>query len=113
MADTAAQRIAKALRARLGPQAKADEVAKAYLKASDEHALSRTLGVGPVASNLTADRAELMINVSRQLGRLVDRAEIESLLRITSAQASQVHKLMVATYTDDAGPLQISWCLQG
>ena len=113
MAETPTQRIARALRARLGPSADADALAKAYMEASHSHALSRTLGTGPVASSISADRADLMINVSRELGRLVDRSEIEALLRIPAAAAASVLKLMVATYTDDAGPLQIAWCLQG
>lgn len=113
MAESPKERIARALRARLGPKCDSLSLAEAYMKASDSHALSRTLGVGPVASSIAADRAELMINVSRELGRLVDRTEIEALLRIPAAAAGSVHKLMVATYTDDAGPLQIAWCLQG
>lgn len=52
-------------------------------------------------------------SASRELGRLVDRSEIEALLRVPAAAAGSVLKLMIATYTDDAGPLQIAWCLQG
>lgn len=76
------------------------ELAKAYRDGVAAHAIERTTGTGPVPSTLSAERAELLAHVSRNLGQLLSEVEIGALLRIPTTAAKSLRKTMLAVYDD-------------
>jgi hypothetical protein len=82
------------------PDAERTKLAKAYFAGVEAHAVSRTVGGGPVPTNLGTERGELLAFVSRSLGRLLTEDEIAALLRITTSAARTVRKTMLAVHDD-------------
>lgn len=73
---------------------------KAYVDGVTDHAMARTLGVGPVPSTLSGERADLIAAVSRRLQRILSADEVAALLRITRTAAASVNKTLLAVYDD-------------
>jgi len=96
------EEIATALARRLPSMDKKqrESLAKAYLAGVEAHANARTTGVGPVPTNLTTERAELLAYVSRAMERLLGDDEIAALLRVTTTAARSVRGNMLAVYDD-------------
>ena len=108
-----AERLERVIKNRIGARSDGGELARAYAEGAAQHALNSAMGSGPVPTSLPAERAALMIEVSRKLGRLVEDFEIEALLRLTSGLAKSVRRTLVATYTDAAAELLERWSLKG
>ena len=83
-----------------GTAADRQALTKAYLSGVEAHALSRTVGSGPVPTTLATERAELVAHVSRSLGRLLTEDEVSALLRVTTSTARAVQRTMLAVYDD-------------
>ncbi len=75
-------------------------LAKAYQDGVLRHAVERTTGSGPIPTTLSAERADLLAFVSRALGRLLTEDEVAALLRIPTATARSLRKVMLAVYDD-------------
>ena len=108
--DTA--RLEATLEARLGDPAKARQLARAYLDGVQEYAYDRTTGGGAVPTNLTGERVELLLAVSKGLGRLIDGREIECLLRVTPAVAKRLQLELRSTHEDTIRPFIYRWALK-
>lgn len=76
------------------------DLARAYVTGVQDHAVARTTGTGPVPTNLSTERAELLSYVSRSLGRLPTEEEISGLLRVTLSAARSLSGTMLAVYDD-------------
>lgn len=98
---------------RIGYRADAKALVVAYLSAMERHAFARTVQVGPVPTSLTAERSAVLIEISRQLRRVIEDFEIQALFRVTAAQAKSMRTTLLATYSDDADDLTIDWSLTG
>lgn len=103
--------LEKRIQNRLGSRGNGTELARAYLDGAREHAINRTLGNGPVPTTLAAERAALLVVVSKKLNRLIEDFEIQALLRLAPAQASSLLRTLLATYADDAHDLLQQWSL--
>jgi pimeloyl-ACP methyl ester carboxylesterase len=113
IAEGSTERLERVIKNRVGRRSDGGELARAYADGAAQHALNSAMGSGPVPTSLPAERAALMIEVSRKLGRLVEDYEIEALLRLTSGLAKSVRRTLVATYTDIAAELLETWSLKG
>lgn len=98
---------------RIGYRGDAKTLVVAYLAAMEQNAFARTVQVGPVPTSLTAERSAVLIEISRQLHRVIEDFEIQALFRVTAAQARSMRTTLLATYSDDADDLTIDWSLAG
>lgn len=105
--------LTRVVSARLGKRSDGEELVKAYLDALLWSGVTRTTVAGPVPTSLVAERAALLIEVSRQLGRLIEDFEIQALFRLPRSSAGSLAKMLMATYTDDADQLLLAWSLRG
>lgn len=112
---TAEERVllAEVLKRRLGARGDGPALATAYLRASQRSAFDRTVANAPVPTSLTAERSALLIEVSRELGRLIEDFEVQAILRVTPSAARSIRRNLVATYADDASDIAIRWALRG
>jgi hypothetical protein len=98
---------------RLGNRTDGRALVAAYLDAMAHSAFARTVENSPVPSNLSDERSLLLIEISRQLGRVIEDFEIEALLRIPRTKAKAMRTTMIATYADDVDQLTQAWALRG
>ncbi len=98
---------------RLGNRSDARSLVAAYLDAMARNAYVRTVESSPVPSTLTDERSLLLIEISRQLGRVIEDFEIEALLRVPRAKARAMRTTMLATYADDVDQVTQAWALRG
>lgn len=106
------RRLERVVAARLGRRGDARALVAAYLAGLQRHALARTAGDGPVPTTLTAERAMLLVEVSRALGRVIEDHEVAALLRVSPAGARALRRTLLATYADDADRLTLAWSLR-
>lgn len=107
------KRLDEVVARRIGYRGDAVALVTAYLTAMERHAYARTVEVGPVPTSLTAERSAVLIEISRQLKRVIEDFEIQALFRVTTSQARSMRTMLLATYSDDADDLTIDWCLVG
>lgn len=107
------EKLASVLSDRLGKHSDGRELALAYMCAVQWNAIARTLGPGPVATSFAADRISLLMDVSKELGRLLSDIEIGALMRVTMSNARRWHRELLAVYADEANPLALNWSLAG
>lgn len=98
---------------RLGVRSDAQVLVAAYLNAMARNAYSRTVESGPVPTSLVAERSAILIEISRQLGRVVEDFEIQALFRVAPPQARSMRTTLLATYSDDADALTLAWSMRG
>ena len=77
------------------------------------NAYALTAERAPVPSTLTDERSMLLIEISRQLGRVIEDFEIEALLRVPRSKARAMRTTMLATFADDVDQLIQDWALRG
>lgn len=104
-------KLSKTIARRLGTRGDAATLADAYLTAAQRHALARTTEVGPVPTSLTVERSGLLLEISRELGRVIDDSEIEALFRVPRSQARSMRTTLLATYSDITDELSLKWAL--
>lgn len=98
---------------RLGVRSDAPVLVDAYLNAMARNAYSRTVESGPVPTSLVTERSAILIEISRQLGRVIEDFEIQALFRVTAPQARSMRTTLLATYSDDADALTLAWSMRG
>lgn len=98
---------------RLGARSDAALLTSAYLDAMAHFAYARTVETGPVPTSLTAERSEILIEISRQLERVIEDYEIQALFRVTAPQARAMRTMLLAVHSDDADRLELRWSLIG
>lgn len=98
---------------RLGSRSDGRALVAAYLDAMARNAYTRTAESAPVPSTLTDERSLLLIEISRQLGRVIEDFEIEALLRVSRSKARAMRTTMLATFGDDVDHLTQDWALRG
>ncbi|HYQ33669.1 MAG TPA: hypothetical protein VEQ83_10690 [Lapillicoccus sp.] len=98
---------------RLGVRSNAKVLVAAYLDAMERNAYSRTVESGPVPTSLVAERSAILVEISRQLGRVIEDFEIQALFRVTPRQAGSMRATLLATYSDDADALTLTWSMRG
>lgn len=89
----------------------AQSLVDAYLRAVERHAFVRTTDAGPVPTSLTVERSSMLIEISRQLRRVIEDYEIRALFRVTPAQAKSMRTTLLATYGDVTDGLMLEWSL--
>ncbi|MGO4362278.1 hypothetical protein [Terrabacter sp. RAF57] len=97
---------------RLGARSESKTLVDAYLTAMAKNAYSRTVESGPVPTSLVSERSAILIEISRQLGRVIEDFEIQALLRVTPPQARSMRSTLLATYSDDADVLTLTWSMR-
>ncbi len=99
---TAADPIEEALKRRLPSSTDTDRatLAAAYRNGVSAHAEDRTVGTGPVPTNLGSERVELLAFVCREMRRLLSEEEVAALLRIPVTTARTLRKQMLAVHDD-------------
>ncbi len=105
-------RLAAALESRLGTRSDGKRLAVAYLNAVQWQALERAVGSGPPVTALGSYRIDLLMHVSKELGRLITDEEVGALMRVTPATARRWHRELLAVYADEANPLALAWSLE-
>ncbi|MEV8239353.1 hypothetical protein AB0O90_03885 [Microbacterium testaceum] len=109
-ADTV--RLKNVVLRRLGAGHDAQALVDAYLTAAQRHAFARTVEIGPVPTSLTVERSGLLLEISRELGRVVDDAEIQALFRVSRSQARAMRTTLLASYSDITDDLTVYWALK-
>jgi hypothetical protein len=105
-------RLEQVVARRVGARSKAKDLVAAYLDAMARHAFAHTTDAGPVPTSLTAERSAILIEISRQLHRVIEDFEIQALLRVSATQARSMRTTLLATYSDDADDLTLEWSLR-
>ncbi|MFB2554283.1 hypothetical protein [Herbiconiux liangxiaofengii] len=105
------QKLHTAFARRLGARRDATELVEAYLVAAQRHAFSRTVQAGPVPTSLTVERSGLLLEISQELGRVIDDVEIEALFRVSRSQARTMRTTLLASYSDITDDLTVDWAL--
>lgn len=82
------------------PEDQATNLVEAVLDASKDQAIETIAGSGPIPSNVTALRAELVRFVCLQANRILEQREVEVLFRVTPATARSILTTMRATYEE-------------
>jgi hypothetical protein len=98
---------------RVGVRSDGKVLVDAYLTAMARNAYARTVESGPVPTSLVTERSAILIEISRQLGRVIEDFEIEALFRVTPTQARSIRSTLLATYSDDADTLTLTWSMRG
>ena len=96
---------------RVGARSDAASLVRAYLDAMARNALFRTTDDGPVPTSLSVERSLLLIQISRELNRVIEDYEIQALFRVTPSQAKTMRTTLFATYPDIANELALTWSL--
>jgi hypothetical protein len=107
------QRLEEVVGRRVGARSDAPKLVEAYRDAMVRNAYARTTGDGPVPTSLTAERSMILIEISRQLERVIEDFEIQALLRVTMSAARAMRTTLLSTYSDDADKLTLAWALRG
>jgi hypothetical protein len=107
------QRLEQVVARRVGVRSDPKQLVAAYLDAMVRNAYSRTTDGAPVPTSLTAERSLILIEISRQLNRVIEDFEIQALFRVTLTSARAMRTTLLATYTDDADQLTMAWSLRG
>lgn len=110
--DAEVDRLARTFDSRLGPRSDGRRLAEAYVCAVQWQAFERAVGAGPPVTALGSDRVDLLMHVSKELGRLVTDEEVAALLRVTPSTARRWHRELLAVYADEANPLALAWSLE-
>lgn len=110
MSDTDA--LATVLNDRLGDKDRAAELAAAYLGGIREYAMDRTTGQGAVPTTLVGERVEVLLHISKRLGRLIREREIAALLRVNPTVARRLHVELRSMHEDTMRPFVYSYSLQ-
>lgn len=105
-------KLEETLTQRLGDATKAKQLARAYLDGVHEFAFDRTTGTGSVPTTLMGERVELLLAVSKRMGRLIDSREIECLLRVTPSVAKRLQLELRSTHEDTIRPFIYRWALE-
>jgi hypothetical protein len=98
---------------RLGARSDGSALVVAYLDAMAQNGYARTVETSPVPTSLVAERSAILIEISRQLGRVVEDFEIQALFRVARPQARSMRTTLLATYSDDADALTLAWAKVG
>lgn len=104
--------LTKVLVDRLGEKARASELANAYLAGMADYAVQRTTGQGGVPTTLVGERVELLLHVSKQLGRLISEREVAALLRVNPGTARRLHIELRSVHEDTMRPFVYRYALQ-
>jgi hypothetical protein len=110
--DDERQRLEKVVGRRVGARSDPLQLVAAYLDAMVRNAYARTTDGGPVPTSLTAERSLILIELSRQLKRVIEDFEIQALFRVTLPSARAMRATLLATYSDDADELTLAWALR-
>lgn len=113
LTDAERQQLDKVVGRRVGARSDAKQLVAAYLDAMVRNAYARTTDTGPVPTSLTAERSLILIEISRQLNRVIEDFEIQALFRVTLTSARTMRTTLLATYSDDADELTMAWSLRG
>lgn len=111
LTDEERQRLTKVVSGRVGRRSDAKELVSAYLCATERSAFLRTTADGPVPTSLPVERSLVLIEVSRQLQRVIEDFEIQALFRVSASQARTMRTALLATYPDLTNELSLSWSL--
>ncbi len=106
-------RLEAVIARRVGVRCDPKKLVEAYLAALAASGFRRTVGDGPVPTSLTAERSLVLIEVSRQLGRVIEDFEIQALFRVSQSTARSMRTTLLATYSDDTDALTLDWSLRG
>lgn len=90
ISDEERQHLTDVVTRRIGARSTPDELealVSGYLEAVVRNAFKRTTDPGPVPTSLTAERSALLIEVSSQMGKVIEDYEIQALLRVPLTQA--------------------------
>jgi hypothetical protein len=107
------QRLTAVIARRLGARSDASGLVDAYLDAVERHAFARTCDSGPVPTSLNVERSAVLVEISRQLKRVIEDFEIEALFRVTRTQARTMRTTLLASYSDVTDDLTLTWALVG
>lgn len=105
-------RLQETIARRLGARSDAAQLTSAYLDAMSHYAYTRTVGSGPVPTSLTSERAEILLEICRQIDRMIEDFEIQALFRVTVTQARAIRTALQAAHSDDANELDLHWALR-
>lgn len=64
-------------------------------------------------TSLNVERSAVLIEISRQLKKVIEDYEIQALFRVTTAQARAMRTTLLATYSDATDVLTLGWSLVG
>src|SRR5438094_7808127 len=112
LTDAEVDRLGTTLANRLGRRSDGRRLAEAYLHAVQWQAFERAVGSGPPVTALGSDRIDLLMHVSKELGRLITDEEVGALMRVTPGTARRWHRELLAVYADEANPLALAWSLE-
>lgn len=111
LSDEQAKRLLEVVTRRLGARSDPKTLVEAYLTAAVKHAYARTCEMGSVPTSIVVERSTLLIEISRELGRVIEDFEIQCLYRVTLTQAKSMRTTLLATYLDDTDELTLAWSL--
>lgn len=111
LTDAERNRLTDVVAGRLGARTDAKKLVAAYLDAVARSAFLRTTADSPVPTSLPVERALVLIEVSRQLGRVIEDYEIQALFRVSASQARAMRTSLLATYPDLTNELSLTWSL--
>jgi hypothetical protein len=105
--------LERVVAARLGARSDAKQLVVAYLDGMARSAYARTIGDGSVPTSLPMERSLVLIEVSRQLGRVIEDHEIQALFRVKPSDARAMRTALFATYPDLTNELSLAWAMVG
>ncbi|GAB3655391.1 hypothetical protein [Glycomyces tarimensis] len=109
LTDEERERLRNVIALRVGARSDAGALTTAYLDAMARSAYARTVEPGPVPTSLTSERSEILVQISRQLGRVIEDFEIQALFRVTPTQARSMRRMLQATHSDEVNELDLAW----
>jgi hypothetical protein len=107
------KRLKEVVARRVGARSDAPGLVDAYLAAVERHAFARTCDAGPVPTALNVERSAVLVEICRQLKRVIEDFEIEALFRVTRSQARTMRTTLLASYSDVTDELTLTWALVG
>ncbi|HEX2145879.1 MAG TPA: hypothetical protein VHG10_15380 [Glycomyces sp.] len=113
LTDDERRHLQETIARRLGARSDAVLLTVAYLDAMAHNAYARTVGPGPVPTSLTSERSEILVEICRQLERMIEDFEIQALFRVTATQARSMRTALQAAHSDIADELDLHWSLRG
>jgi hypothetical protein len=113
LTDAERQQLEQVVARRVGVRSDPKQLVAAYLDAMVRNAYERTTDDAPVPTSLTSERSLILIEISRQLNRVIEDFEIQALFRVPLTSARTMRTTLLATYTDDADQLTMAWSLRG
>ena len=112
LTDAERRQLEQVVARRVGARSDAKQLVAAYLDAMVRNAFDRTTDDSPVPTSLTSERSLILIEISRQLNRVIEDFEIQALFRVPLASARAMRTTLLATYADDADKLTLAWSLR-